>query len=144
MDSKLGLSSYLLCDHEQVTLSLQAPVSPLLYPFDNVRVLSCFSCVQLFAALWTVAHSAPLSVQFSRQEHSSGLPRPPPGDLPNQGIEPISSLVSPAIQVDSLPSEPPAAKFLQSCPTLSGLKYARLPCPSLSPRVCPNSRLLSQ
>ena len=37
---------------------------------------------------WTVAHQAPLSMGFSRQEYWSGLPFPPPGDLPNPGIEP--------------------------------------------------------
>ena len=36
---------------------------------------------------WTVAHQAPLSMGFSRQEYWSGLPLPPPGDLPNPGIE---------------------------------------------------------
>ena len=60
-------------------------------------------CVRLFATPRTVAHQAPLSTEFSRQEHWSGLPCPPPGDLPNPGIEPRS----PVLQVDSLPSEPP-------------------------------------
>ena len=46
---------------------------------------------------------APLSIGFSRQEHWSGVPFPSPGDLPNPGIEPRS----PALQADSLPSEPP-------------------------------------
>ena len=55
----------------------------------------------LFATLWTVARQAPLSMGFPRQEHWSGLPRPPPGDLPVPGIEPMS-LVPPASQVDSL------------------------------------------
>ena len=59
--------------------------------------------VQLFATLWTVGHQAPLSMGFSRQEYSSGLPHFLPGDLPNPGIEPAS----PALQVDSLPTEPP-------------------------------------
>ena len=40
---------------------------------------------------WTVAHQAPLSMGFSRQEYWSGLPFPPPGDLPDPGIEPTSS-----------------------------------------------------
>ena len=53
-------------------------------------VLSCFSCVQLFAAPWTVAHQAPLSMRFSRQEYWSGLPCPFPGDLPNPDIESVS------------------------------------------------------
>ena len=57
-------------------------------------MLSCFSRVQLFATLWTVAHQAPLSVKFSRQEYWSGLPCPPPGDLPNPGMEPKSLMSS--------------------------------------------------
>ena len=54
------------------------------------------SCVQLFATPWTVAHQDPLSVGFSRQEYWSGFPFPPPGALPNPGIEP-ASLTSPAL-----------------------------------------------
>ena len=50
---------------------------------------------------WTVAHQAPLSMKFSRQEYWSGLPFPPPGDPPNAGIKPRT----PALQADSLPSE---------------------------------------
>ena len=52
---------------------------------------------------WTVAHQAPLSMDFSRQEHWSGLPFRFAGDLPDLGIKPRS----PALQADSLPSEPP-------------------------------------
>ena len=52
-----------------------------------VVVLSRFSLVRLSATLWTVAHQAPLSLGFSRQEYWSELPFPPPGDLPNLGIE---------------------------------------------------------
>ena len=59
-------------------------------------VPSCFSRVWLFAAPWTVAHQTPLSMGFSRQEYWCGLPFPPPGDLPDPGIEP-ASLVSPAL-----------------------------------------------
>ena len=55
-----------------------------------VCVLSRFNCVLLFGTLWTVAHQASLSMRFSRQEYCSGLPCPPPGDLPNLGIEPVS------------------------------------------------------
>ena len=51
----------------------------------------------------TVAHQGPLSMKFSRQEYWSELPFPSPGYLPDPGIEPRS----PALQVDSLPSEPP-------------------------------------
>src|SRR5574339_618164 len=61
------------------------------------------SRVGLFATSWTVAHQAPLSMGFSRQEYWSGLPFPSLGDLPDPGIEPRS----PALQVDALPSEPP-------------------------------------
>ena len=54
------------------------------------------SCVQLSEILWTVACQAPLSMGFSRQEHWSGLPCPPPGDPPDPGIEP-ASLISPVL-----------------------------------------------
>ena len=55
-----------------------------------VYVLSHFSRVQHFAALWAVALQAPLSVGFSRQEYWTGLPCPLPGDLPDPGIKPES------------------------------------------------------
>ena len=51
---------------------------------------------------WTAAHQAPLSMGFFRQEYWSGLPRPPPGDLPEPGVEPASP-AAPALQVDSSP-----------------------------------------
>ena len=54
------------------------------------------SHVHLFATPWTVARQAPLSTGFSREEYWSGLPCPPPGDLPDPGIEP-KSLMSPAL-----------------------------------------------
>ena len=57
---------------------------------------SHFSRIWLFAILWTIVHQAPLSMGFSRQEYWSGLPSPPPGDLPDPGIKP-SSLTSPAL-----------------------------------------------
>ena len=50
-----------------------------------VCMLSCFSHVQLSVTLWTVAHHAPLSMGFSRQEYWSVLAFPYPGDLPDQG-----------------------------------------------------------
>ena len=46
------------------------------------------SCVQLFATAWTAACQSPLSVGFSQQGYWSGLPFPPPGDLPDPGVEP--------------------------------------------------------
>ena len=59
-------------------------------------MLSGFSRVRLFVTLWAVAHQAPLSMGFSRKEYWSGLLCPPPGDLPDPGIEPVS-LASPAL-----------------------------------------------
>ena len=59
-------------------------------------MLSCFSHVLFFATLWTVAFQAPLSMGFPRQEYWSGLPYPPPGDLPPPGIKPVS-FMSPAL-----------------------------------------------
>ena len=59
-------------------------------------VLSCYSCVQLFANLWTVVLQALLSAGFSRQEYWSGLPCPPPGDLPDPGVEAVT-LTSPPL-----------------------------------------------
>ena len=64
------------------------------------------SMVQLFVTPWTIAHQASLSMEFSRQEYWSGLPFPSPVDLPDPGIKPGS----PALQADSLPSEPPAVQ----------------------------------
>ena len=58
--------------------------------------LSCFSHVQLFVILWTVACQAPLSTRFSRQEYWSGMPCPSLGGLPNPGTEP-ESLTPPAL-----------------------------------------------
>ena len=68
---------------------------------DSVLCALLLSHIRFFATPWTVAHQAPLSMGFSRQEYSSGLPCPPPGDLSNSGIEPES----PALQADYLPAE---------------------------------------
>ena len=46
------------------------------------------SCLTLFVIPWAIAHQAPLSMGFLRQEYWSGLPFPSPGDLPNSGIKP--------------------------------------------------------
>ena len=61
------------------------------------------SCQTPFVTPCTVAHQAPMYMGFPRQEYWSELPFPSPGDLSNPGIEPKS----PALQADSLPSEPP-------------------------------------
>ena len=65
--------------------------------------MKLLSHVRLFASPWTVAHQAPPSMEFSRQEYWSGLPFPSPGDLPDPGLE----ARSPALRADALPSEPP-------------------------------------
>ena len=71
--------------------------------------LTLLSRVGLFATPGTVAHQAPLSMGFSRQEYWSGFPFPSPRDLPNPGVEPGS----PALQADALSSEPPGKpKFI--------------------------------
>ena len=64
-------------------------------------VLLLLRLVGLFMTPWIVTRQAPLSMGFPRQEHWSGLLFPPPGDLPDLGIEPTS----PALQADSLTSE---------------------------------------
>ena len=65
----------------------------------KAKVLIPKSC--LFATPWTIIHQAPLSMGFSRQEHCSGLPRPPPGDFCHPGIKPTSP-VTPALHADYL------------------------------------------
>ena len=105
-----------------------------------------FSCVWLFATLWTVTCQAPLSMGFSRQEYWSGLPCPPPEDLPNSGIEP-ASLMFPALAGGFFAT---STTLLLSCSVMSypvrshGLQHARPPCPSPSPGVCSNSCPLNQ
>ena len=79
-------------------LEVYSPADQLL-----AKKVKSLSCVRLFAAPWTVAYQAPLSMGFSRQEYWSGLPFPSPGDLPDPGIEPRS----PALEADALTSEPP-------------------------------------
>ena len=80
-------------------LSLRSPAELL----EHMRLVT-ESCSAL-CNTWTVAYQAPLSIEFFRQEYWSGLPFPSPGDIPNPGSE-SSSPVSPALKVDSLPTEP--------------------------------------
>ena len=69
--------------------------------------------VWLFATPLTIAHQTPLTMGFSRQEYWSGLPCPPPGDLPNPGTKPRS----PTLQADSLLTESSGKTtwFLSTC-----------------------------
>ena len=71
------------------------------------------SCVQLFVTPRTVACYITLPMGFPRQEYWSGLPFPPPGDLPDPGIEPESPM-SPVLRVGSLPLAPPGKHIVIS------------------------------
>ena len=77
------------------------------FPLGIALCCAMLSRLAVSDSLWPrglLAHQAPLSMGFSRQEYWSGLPCPPPGDLPNPGIKPRY----PALQeTDSFPSEPP-------------------------------------
>ena len=79
----------------QKACPMSVPRHILLLSVLLLQLLSCFSRVRLFATPWTVARQAPLSMAFSRQEYWSGVPCPPPGELPDPGIEPESPM-SPA------------------------------------------------
>jgi len=85
--------------HSVVSDSLQPCGWIHRYKLLYVHFMDCLiakSCLSLFATLWTVARQAPLSKGFSRQEYWSGLPCPPPGDLPDPGIK-LLSLMSPVL-----------------------------------------------
>ena len=72
------------------------------YPICNIQrelsalnhILLSLSVLSDFAALWTVACQPSLCMEFSRQEYCSGVPFPTPGDLPDPGIEPVSSALA--------------------------------------------------
>ena len=90
------------------------PLFSLSHLAESVGVSHCcplhtacvLHCVQVFATPWTVAHQAPLSMGFPRQESWSGSPFPPPGDLPDPWIEPVSP-VFPAVAGRFFTTEPP-------------------------------------
>ena len=69
-------------------------------------LLSLFSRVRLFATPWTTAYQAPLSMGFSRQEYWNGVPCPPPGDLPDPGIDSESPALGGGF-LTTVPSEKP-------------------------------------
>ena len=109
----------------------------------------------LFVTPQTVMHQASLSTEFSRQECWSGLPFPSPGDLPNPGIKPES----PALQADTLPSEPPGkpqSHYMQNkihdsychfpfpflIPSFPSFLLLFLPLPSLPHPFCGNRTVL--
>ena len=95
-------------------LGLCASWTWLTLSFPMLGKLKSLSHVQLLVTPLTVAHQAPPSMGFSRQEYWTGLPFPSPGDLPDPGIKPRS----PTLQTDALPSEPPGEHWAQpGCPT---------------------------
>ena len=89
------------------TADVRGATADTALPGLSTGQLTLVSCSVMSYSLWppwTVAHQAPLSMEFSRQQYWSGLSFPSPGDLLDSGIEPGS----PALQADSLPSEPPS------------------------------------
>ena len=118
---------------------------PRMLASSELRVCSCSVVPDSFVTPWPVARQAPLSMGFPRQEYWSVLQCPSPGHLSNPGIEPTS----PELAGGFFTAEPPGEALylavlffslwvlpysLWSC----GLQHARLPCPSLSPRLCSN------
>ena len=97
------LTSRCICHCRSSSISAPCPHPPW------ITMLSLISHVRLCVTPWTIVCKAPLSMGFSRQEYWSGLPCPPPGDLPDTGIEPGSS----ALQADYLPCEPSGKLFRQ-------------------------------
>ena len=80
---------------------------PFIYSCAHVHVvLSHLSPVRLFETPRTIAHQAPLSMEFSRQEYRSGLPCLPPGDLPDSGVK-LASLMPPALAGGFFTTDPP-------------------------------------
>ena len=76
-------------DYVTMNICVQIFVSACFsFSWVHVCLLSSFRHVQFFVILWIVARQAPLSMGFSRQDYWSGLPCPPPGDLPDLGIKP--------------------------------------------------------
>ena len=115
----LPVHQHLLEFAQFMTTASVMPCSHLTSSFNPSRCMKVkvksLSRVQLFATPWTVAHQAPLSMEFSRQEYWSGVPFSSPGDLPNPGIEPRS----PTLQADALPSEPPGKPQELPIPTIN-------------------------
>ena len=70
--------------------SLQVHTNPLSRPILRIWWWLLLTPVRLFATPWTIAHQVPLPLGFPKQEYWSGLPFPPPGNLPHPGIEPAS------------------------------------------------------
>ena len=91
-------NSFIICSEESLTMTQRLKVIKRKNKFKcifkkfckTLLLLSHFSHVRLCVTPQTAAHQAPPSLGFSRQEYWSGLPFPPPGDLPDPSIEPVS------------------------------------------------------
>ena len=93
------LKTYQAPDPAAIGCYMQCGLWPPLWPWPlcmetlftfSAFMLICFSHIQFCETLWTISYQAPLPMGFSRQEYWSGLPCPPPGDLPNPGIKSAS------------------------------------------------------
>ena len=93
-DNSYGSKFVHFCLHFMLPLVMCAQIYT--HTCVHVHMRSCFSRVWLFGTLWTLACQTPLSMGFSRQEYWSGPPYPPPGALPDPGIE-AASLRSPVL-----------------------------------------------
>ena len=105
------VGSYPLCHQASPSFDFLNPVisEPAAHSWFQVCVCVCVcACVHALSRVWLcdpLDYQAPLSVEFSRQEYWSGLPFPPPGDLPNREMDPALP-ASAALQADSWPTEP--------------------------------------
>ena len=99
--------------------------------YESKVKVKLLSRVRLFSTPWTVAYQAPPSMGFSRQEYWSGLPFSSPRDLPDPGIKPSS----PALQTDTLPSEP-LGKLWVNIQYLFFSFWRTSPCVTLSGSIC--------
>ena len=99
------MSRCFLCQSKIASFLVACDAPWMFWLCGGVCVRTC-SVTSDSEAPWTVAHQGPPSIEFSGQEFWNELPFPPPGDLPDPGIKPIS-LASPALQADSLPLVPP-------------------------------------
>ena len=80
------------------------------FQFPHLLFVYSLSCVGLFETPWTTDHQAPLSMRILREEYWRGLPFPPPGDIPDPGIEPVSPALAGGFFTTEPPRKPPGKK----------------------------------
>ena len=111
--------------------AVQLFITQVMYPTDqHTNLVLCaqlLSRVRLLATSWTIVHQVPLSMGFSREEDWSELPFPPPGYLPNSGIDPVS-LASPALAGGFFTT---SATWEAECCALSKIQFHLLSASSL-------------